>query len=193
MILEIKKRGTKYRISGYFQGKRIRASLGTANAGNADVWKEKIKRAVESGPDCMLWPELKRLLPPQTFRAIAELVGYQEKTPPIVPTWADLIAAVGVRDQQRIQLGKLALSTKARYDQSLKSFTTFLRQSAQTNNPSLGGKLQGMANSKDQGKEVLPWWYGRFPGRGHTPSDISVCNRIRNGREKPGAAGRPPG
>lgn len=126
MILEIKKRGTKYRISGYFQGKRIRASLGTANVGNADVWKEKIKRAVESGPDCLLWPELKRLLPPQTFRALAELVGYEEKTPAIVPTWADLVAAINARNQQRIQLGKLAPSTKARYDQTLTSFTSFL-------------------------------------------------------------------
>ena len=60
MILEIIKRGKKYRVSGYFQGKRIRASLGTANVSNADVWKEKIKRALESGSDSPLWPELQR-------------------------------------------------------------------------------------------------------------------------------------
>jgi hypothetical protein len=120
------KRGKKYRVSGYFQGKRIRASLGTASVSSADVWKEKIKRALESGADSPLWPELQRLLPPQTFRMLARVVGYEEKTAPIVPVWIDLVAAVKARDEQRIQLGTLALSTKARYDQTLASFTTFL-------------------------------------------------------------------
>jgi len=126
MILEIKKRDRKYRVDGYFQGRRIRASLGTANAGNADAWKEKIKRALESGADCPLWPELQRLLPPQTFRALSQAVGYEEKKAATVHHWKDLVGAVKARDQQRIQLGKLAASTKIRYDQTLASFTTFL-------------------------------------------------------------------
>ncbi len=127
MILEITKRGRRYRINGYFQGKRIRASLGTANGGNADAWKEKVRRALESGPDCPIWPELQRLLPPQTFRALTKLVGYEEKTAAIVPSWDDLVGAIEVRDEQRIQLGKLAPTTKVRYDQTLATFTAFLR------------------------------------------------------------------
>jgi integrase len=127
MKLEVVHRGKKRRIDGYVAGKRLRLSLGTANDATADTWKNKIERAVQGGADSPLWPELKRFLPPQTFRTLAALVAYKEKQETFQPKWADLEAAFVAEMRQRIALGKLAESTRNRYEQTVRGFALFLK------------------------------------------------------------------
>jgi integrase len=128
MKLEVIHRGRKRRIDGYVAGRRLRLSLGTANDATADTWKNKIERAIQGGSDSLLWPELKRFLPPQTFRTLADLVGYNEKQETSQPTWADLEAAFAAEMRQRIVLGKLAESTRERYEQTIRAFAAFLKE-----------------------------------------------------------------
>jgi integrase len=128
MKLEVVHRGKKRRIDGYVAGNRLRLSLGTANDATADAWKNKIERAVHGGADSALWPELKRFLPPQTFRTLAALVGFNEKQETTQPTWADLEAAFATEMRQRIALGKLAESTRNRYEQTIRGFAAFLTE-----------------------------------------------------------------
>jgi len=128
MKLEVIHRGRKRRIDGYVAGKRLRLSLGTANDATADAWKNKIERAIHAGPDSPLWPELNRFLPPQTFRALAALVGYTENQETSQPRWAELESAFSADMQQRIVLGKLAESTRNRYDQTIRAFGAFLKE-----------------------------------------------------------------
>jgi integrase len=128
MKLEVKHRGRKRRIDGYVEGERLRLSLGTANDATADTWKNKIERAIQGGADSVLWPELKRFLPPQTFRKLADVVGYNEKQESSKPTWADLEIAFRAEMRQRIALGKLAESTRERYEQTIRGFAAFLKE-----------------------------------------------------------------
>ncbi len=132
MKLEVIHRGSKRRIDGYILGKRLRLSLGTANDSTADTWKNKIERALQGGAASPLWPELKRFLPPQTFRTLAGIVGYREEPQVEHPTWVQLDAAFSAEMQQRIALGKLAQSTRERYQQTLRAFADFLKESGVT-------------------------------------------------------------
>jgi integrase len=132
MKFEVIHRGRKRRIDGYVLGKRLRLSLGTANDSTADAWKNKIERALQGGANSPLWPELKRFLPPQTFRTLAAIVGYREEAPTKQPIWAELDAAFSAEMQQRIALGKLAQSTRERYQQTLRAFADFLKESGVT-------------------------------------------------------------
>jgi hypothetical protein len=128
MKLEVVHRGRKRRIDGYVEGKRLRLSLGTANDATADTWKNKIERAIQGGADSPLWPELKRFLPPHTFRTLAALLCYNEKQESPQPTWADLETAFAAEMRQRIALGKLAESTQDRYEQTIRGFAAFLKE-----------------------------------------------------------------
>ncbi|HXM95764.1 MAG TPA: site-specific integrase [Candidatus Dormibacteraeota bacterium] len=128
MKLEVIHRGKRFRIAGYVMGRRLRLSLGTASHITADTWKNKIERALQAGADSPLWPELKRFLPPQTFRALAEIVGYEELAVPALPTWEHLQTAFSAEMQQRVVLGKLAPSTRERYQQTLRAFSAFLAE-----------------------------------------------------------------
>jgi integrase len=126
MKMTVVGRGSKYHLDGYSGGKRFRISLGTANLSSAADLGRQIENAIMRGNESRFWPELRRFLPPQSFRALAKFAGYQE--PKIEPafTWKELRAAVNMRMSQQISLGKMANSTRQRYEHTLKSFEEFL-------------------------------------------------------------------
>jgi integrase len=126
MKLEVMQRGKRQRLEGYVAGRRLRLSLGTANGATAEIWKNKIKRALEGGRDSTLWPELNLLLPPQTFRALARIVGYDATRSEPKLAWNALETAFRAEMQQRVVLGKLAPTTCERYGYTLRSFERFL-------------------------------------------------------------------
>jgi integrase len=128
MKLDVVHRGKRLRMEGYVSGRRLRLSLGTASGATAEVWKNKIGRALEGGRVSTLWAELKILLPPQTFRTLAAIVGYEESGPVSKPTWSALEAAFTAEMQQRVVLGKLATTTCERYKFTLRSFREFLAE-----------------------------------------------------------------
>lgn len=74
----------------------VRHALGTEDKHAAQRIVEKIDSAYVSGPDSLLWPELKRILPRATFKFFADRIRYQDteaQAPSRAiakPTWADL-------------------------------------------------------------------------------------------------------
>jgi integrase len=141
MKLCIVKRGKKYQISGSSSGKRIRISLGTANESCAADTKRNIENAITRGNDSQFWPELRRILPPQSFRTLAAIAGYKEPTVPVIPTWRDLRAAFMLQMNNRVAIGKLADSTRQRYEYTLKSFEEFLKNRCVTELPDINRPL----------------------------------------------------
>jgi integrase len=118
-----------YQLEGRIRGQRIRLSLGTKNYATASEWAQRVNFAIERGPESAYWPELRRVLPPDTFEKLAEVVGYTEKpdlAPPRAPTWADLHSSFKAEVERRIAIGKLRTSTWERYQQTVKAFEGFL-------------------------------------------------------------------
>jgi integrase len=126
--MKVYKRASKIHFGGYIGGKRFRISLGTANESRAADLKRNIENAISRGNDSQFWPELRRVLPPQSFRTIAMLVGYQEPIAVSPLEWKDLHAAYTLRLRQQIALGKMAESTRQRYNHTVKSFEDFLTE-----------------------------------------------------------------
>jgi integrase len=128
-----KLRGERYWIHGTVAGKFLRLPLGTANKDAARITVDHVERALSEGQTSLRWPELKKLLPPNTFAALAGVANYSEPEPTMpAATWCDLDAAFKTKMQQRILLGKLAESTNARYGQTLRVFDAFLKESGVT-------------------------------------------------------------
>jgi integrase len=130
MRLEVVHRGKRMRLDGYVSGRRLRLSLGTANSATAETWKNRIERALQGGSESPLWGELKVFLPPQTFRTLARIVGYEEGRVVSKPTWDALESAFAAEMQQKVVLGKLATTTCERYKYTLRSFGQFLREAS---------------------------------------------------------------
>ena len=128
MSLKLQARGKRYRAIGTIAGRFLRLSLGTANSGAASTTVSRIERAIAEGAGSSLWPELKRVPPTGTFENLAHLTGYVEAVPAPVRTWAELEAAFRTEMRQRIALGKLADSTRERYEQTISSFKAFLTE-----------------------------------------------------------------
>ncbi len=125
-----KLRGERYWMHGTIAGKFLRLPLGTANRDAARITVDHVERALSEGQTSLRWPELKKLLPPNTFAALASVANYCEPEPMMpAATWCDLEAAFKTKMQQRILLGKLAESTNTRYAQTLRVFDAFLKES----------------------------------------------------------------
>ena len=127
-MMMVYKRGRTYRIEGFTGGKRVRLSLGTRTADHAHVLVNRIERALSEGPLCSLWPQLRAVLPPQTFRILAALVGWVELPQKPDPTWAELSAAFECWMAQRMAINRLRSSTAERYRHTLREFTVFLAE-----------------------------------------------------------------
>jgi hypothetical protein len=106
---------------------RIRLSLGITNGDAAQVCLSKVERALTAGPDSLLWNELSKFLPPDTFTKLAAIVGYQAIPEPQRHTWEDLASRFKAWMPQRIALDKMRDSTRIRYEQTCKNFGEFLR------------------------------------------------------------------
>jgi integrase len=118
--------GSRYWIHGTVARRFYRLPLGTANFGAASKAVNRIEGALAEGANSALWPELKRNLPARTFETLAAIAHYREAAPAKVATWKDLEAAFAVWMHRKILLGKLAESTRERYQQTLRAFNAFL-------------------------------------------------------------------
>ena len=128
MSLKVRKRAGGKRLYwafGTLAGQSFRRPLGTANHDTASNLATYIENAIGGGQNSPLWPHLKRVLPPRTFSAVANMANYHEPEPINIPIWRDLKAAFEAEMEQRIAIGKLAESTRERYVQTLKAFDTF--------------------------------------------------------------------
>lgn len=111
-------------------GKRIRLSLGTKKAGEAQNRADWIVQALREGPSSALWPTLSEVLPhgkQRAFDVCAELAGYTPVTvaPKVEPTWTDLRDCYVAALDAKILDGKFSESSKQNYSQSLKEFDSF--------------------------------------------------------------------
>lgn len=137
MTFRVKKRGKTFRLEGRAgervhrregERKRIRLSLGTKNGDAAQLLYGRIERALAEGPASLLWPELRGVLPADTFEKLAAIAGrdLEENRSAPNPTWSDLDEKFTAWMSHRIALGKLRESTRDRYRQTGASFKEFL-------------------------------------------------------------------
>jgi integrase len=135
--MNLKLRARRYWIHGTVAGRFLRLPLGTSNKDAASKTVNRVERALAEGDSSSLWPELKTLLPHRTFAVLADIARYREPEPeapaPQAPTWKDLENAFTTKMQQRIFLGKMAESTRARYLQTLRVFKLFLDENGASN------------------------------------------------------------
>jgi integrase len=137
MTWRVNKRGKIYRLEGRAgqrarrnagERERLRLSLGTANSDAAQLLHSKIERALAEGPASLLWQDLRSVLPLATFEKLAALCGYVPQAKAPQHTWRDLAAKFSAWTAQRVALGKLRDSTRARYLQTSKDFGVFLAE-----------------------------------------------------------------
>lgn len=77
----VKLRDNRYWIHGTVAGKFLRLPLGTSNENAAKVTVDHIERAWAEGATSLRWPELKNILPPNSFDAVAKIGNYREPDP----------------------------------------------------------------------------------------------------------------
>jgi integrase len=143
--------GETFKVVGYIEGFdpakpdasavriRVRHALGTDEMKLAQRLVEKITSAYVSGPDSLLWPELRNILPYATFKFFAERILYKEveimaPSPATAkPTWSVLrrifeqeIAAQVQRYFHRETKRAVSPGTQKTYQQTMRRFECFL-------------------------------------------------------------------
>lgn len=127
-----KLRGARHWIHGTVGKQFLRLPLGTSNKDAANVTVDHIERALSEGQTSLRWPELKNILPPKTFGALAKVGSYREpelkSEAPKPKTWDDLERAFLAKLELRIQTKDMAESTRERYKQTLRAFSEYLKE-----------------------------------------------------------------
>lgn len=150
----------------------VRGALGTRNEDVARRLKHKLEIALAEGSDSTLWPELRALLPRETFTRFADFAGVKEQP---LPTWSDLRKLFTVFAAQRVKLGKLAESTIARYEHTFTEFEIFLSERRTTLLRDIGVPLV---------EEFKIWRIDRIKKRKHSRGatgavlDVAILHRI---------------
>src|ERR1700735_4695000 len=104
-MLSVTQRRKVWRSEAKSNGQYVRLSLSTRNERQALNLRNKIHEAVLLGPECNHWPELKKLLPEQTFTFFAGVAGWHEKAESAAPTWGGLIRDFTARFRRQILQG----------------------------------------------------------------------------------------
>lgn len=127
-----KLRGARHWIHGTVGKQFLRLPLGTSIKDAANVTVDHIERALSEGQTSLRWPELKNILPPKTFAALAKVGRYREpelkSEAPKPKTWDDLERAFLAKLELRIQTKDKAESTRERYNQTLRAFSEYLKE-----------------------------------------------------------------
>ncbi len=131
----LRRRGKFYHFDYMLGAHRhaARGSLGTKNKQSAVHLLRRLDNALFEGPDSAQWEYLHRVLPPNTYKQLAALVGISEV---FLLTWTDLRSMYVADLEKRAQLKKMAENSKKTYLRSLNNFETFLA-SRGTPNPIL--------------------------------------------------------
>jgi integrase len=124
-MISLRKRGTKFYADLNCDRTRIRGPLKARSSDVARRLVHRLELAIAEGRTSSHWAELQALLPATTFKSFSDYAGV---TPPKLPTWEDLKAGFKVFREQRINLGKFAASTSARYEVTIAQFGVFLKE-----------------------------------------------------------------
>jgi integrase len=124
-MIKLRKRGKKFSADLNCDGKRVRGPLKTRSSDVARRLVHRLEVAMAEGKDSPLWTELQALLPHSTYKTFTEYAGVK---PQLLPSWEDLKSGFKVFREQRIKLGKFAMSTSARYEVTIEQFGVFLKE-----------------------------------------------------------------
>jgi integrase len=127
-VLSAKKRGGTWRVEGVVNKRYFRLSLRTRDANAAKRCVNEIELALIDGKESKRWAELNRVLPGNTFRFFASIVGWEDEPAPADPvaTWADLFREYSSQFQRKILQGDRSEATWRRYKLSCQTFAEFL-------------------------------------------------------------------
>ena len=118
-----------WRVDGLINGSRVRLSLGTRDREAAIKTVKDIELAIIDGKNSRRWQDLQTILPPNTFRVLADAVGWTPdpaKAP--VPTWSDLLREFSTHFQRKVLQGDRSEWTWKRYKVACDAFTEFLNE-----------------------------------------------------------------
>lgn len=85
----------------------------------------KLETALAEGGHSTTWHELRSLLPQDTFHRFAVFAHVADQPRPL---WANLRRVFDAFADQRVRIGKLAVSTVERYNHTFSEFETFLSE-----------------------------------------------------------------
>jgi integrase/recombinase XerD len=127
-VLSAKKRGATWRVEGVVNKRYLRLSLGTRAENAATKAVREIELALIDGNESRRWVELLRVLPENTFRFFAGIVGWEDKPVEVAATWADLVREFSSQFQRKILQGDRSDATWRRYELSCETFAEFLAE-----------------------------------------------------------------
>ena len=110
-------RGNTYQFESSVGDRRVRVSLGVSDPRAASRLANRVAFAVADGPRSCVWPELKTALPASSYKTLTRHLN--------IPTQPDLTAFQRQweeRIERRVQLGKLASSTRNNYFRVAETF-----------------------------------------------------------------------
>jgi integrase len=108
----------------------LRLSLGTRAENAATKTVNEIELVLIDGKESDRWVALRRVLPENTFRFLAWIVGWDDRPAPVelAATWADLVREYSAQFQRKILQGDRSDATWRRYKLSCETFAEFLAE-----------------------------------------------------------------
>jgi integrase len=177
-----------YSVVGTLDGKPVRFALGTDSLKTATARVAKLEECIIRGPAAAKWPELEEALPRRTLQFFSSAVGYASTQRPHnqggVSTWANLTALFEAEMDRMVENknrgaqredGTLAQTTKLRYMQTIRSFTTYLAEQEIEKLNQIGKPLIALFKAQRL-KQILKLKQAR--GGGSVALDIAVLHRI---------------
>jgi integrase len=129
-MISARKRGKTFHVDFLKDRSHVvRGSLGTRNGDAARRVVHKLETAVAEGPGSDVWPELRALLPRDTYERFANYVGVKTTEP---PTWVQLRDSFTVFLEQREKINRIRQSTVDRYLHTVREFELFLSENKTT-------------------------------------------------------------
>jgi|GEM_PF-1058521 len=125
-MIALRKRGDTFHMD-LLNGRvhEVRGPLGTRNKGVALRLVHRIEIALAEGPQSLVWPEIRPLIPPPTFARLAKYAGVKERQ---VITWKECRGRFESDQQQLLREDELADNTITNYGRTLDEFDEFLRE-----------------------------------------------------------------
>ena len=141
-------------------GTEAEGVVGNANGAAAETWKNKIKRAIGGRAGLAAVAGAERFLPPQTFRTLAGIVGYEETGRRRSRLGLSSRPPSRAKCSSESCSGSSLRPTCERYKYTLRSFGRFSeeteRRRARRDRPASRRALQSLATRADSGEEILP-------------------------------------
>lgn len=121
--MTLTKRGNTYHIDTSIGERRIRCTLGVSDPRAAERLANRVQFALADGPKSEVWPALKQVLPPTSYRKLTSGLGLTEPT--TIFSFEEIFYA---SLDKRVRMEELASSSRDIYQSMAKRFFDWLHE-----------------------------------------------------------------